>query len=151
MAEPIGEAIILKYATFAELKKKLEYMFTKSAAAVMLFEAGRECGKRSAARASKGTKKNGEALLREIRDLKKRENWCIVDFGDFDLKRGKGIVHINNSFEALGYGSSTEPVCHFLRGYLSGALSYICGADIVLIESKCLAKGDRYCEFRTGD
>jgi predicted hydrocarbon binding protein len=145
------DAITLKFVTFAGLKKRLEGMFGKDAAALMLFEAGKECGKRSAIRTSKVTGKKGEDLLKEMGELKKSENWCIVNFNDLDLKQRKGTVFVNNSFEALGYGSSAEPVCHFLRGYLSGVLSQICGADMVLIEGKCLAKGDRYCEFHVGD
>ena len=114
----------------------------------MLYEAGCECGKRSASRAAKESGKSGGNLLGEIRKIKRKENWCRVDFNGFDVGKRTGLVVVNDSFEALGYGSSKNPVCHFLRGYFSGILSYVCGGDVVLNETKCIAKGDHYCEFQ---
>jgi len=60
----------------------------------------------------------------------------------------KGRIIVEGSFEAKGYGKSTIPVCHFLRGYLAGFLSTILVAKVELLETKCLAKGDGHCEFQ---
>jgi len=142
--------IYFRMLTFTELEKRLETMFRKDVAATILFEAGRACGKRSASRASGESKKSGDSLLEQIRKIKRDENWCKVDFDSFDVGRRAGVVTVNDSFEGLSYGSSREPVCHFLRGYFSGVLSHVCGADVVLIETKCIAKGDHYCELQAG-
>ncbi|MEM2851395.1 MAG: V4R domain-containing protein [Candidatus Bathyarchaeia archaeon] len=140
--------IRLRISTFAEFKKRLETLFGKDAAATILFEAGRACGKRSALRVSSGSKKDVNSILEQIRKIKRDEKWCKVDFNRFDIERGAGVVIMKDSFEGLGYSNPGEPVCHFLRGYFSGVLSYLCKADIVLIEVKCIAKGDPYCELR---
>lgn len=141
------EAIILRNVTFATIYKRYEEIFGESPAALIMFEAGKGCGKRSIERLASTTKATGKRLLVKVERLKRAEGWCLIDFGRFDLKAGKGVIIVKDSFEALGYGSSQRPMCQFLRGFLSSAVSYVLKRDVVLTETKCLAKGDPYCEF----
>lgn len=141
------KAIIMRNITFAEIKKGLEEKFGKSVSSLILFEAGVACGRRSASRISSESEITGGKLLEEISRLKLDEGWCEVSFDEFDLESGEGRVVVSDSFEALGYGESTEPVCHFLRGYFSGVLSFTLKSNIVLMEEKCIAKKDQQCVF----
>ncbi len=141
------EAIILRNVTFATIHKRFEEIFGEGPAAFIMFEAGRVCGKRSIERLADVTKVIGRRLLIEVERLKKDEGWCLMDFGKLNLKTGKGVIIVKDSFEALGYGSSQRPICQFLRGFLSAVISYVLKRDVVLMETKCLAKGDPYCEF----
>ncbi len=55
-----------------------------------------------------------------------------------------------NSYEAELhldlFGPSSGPVCHTLTGYASGYCSAFFGEPVIAIETKCVAKGDEYCE-----
>ena len=61
--------------------------------------------------------------------------------------RGKWI----NSYEAAShlelFGLSDHPVCYSLTGYGSAWCSQFFGADLLEIETKCIACGDPYCEW----
>ncbi len=60
-----------------------------------------------------------------------------------------------NGWDAESYmtaiGESDEPVCHFTRGFFAGAAAAIYfrtdSEHVKGEETKCMAKGDSYCEF----
>lgn len=141
------DAVILRNVAFAAIQQRLKEILGESPAALILFEAGKGYGRRSIERLASEAKVDGKALLAKVEKLKKAEGWGSISFGKFGLKAKAGLIVVEGSFEALGHGSSTQPVCQFLRGYLSSVVSYVLGEETVLIETKCLAKGDPYCEF----
>ena len=65
---------------------------------------------------------------------------CINAHGKW-INSFEAELHVKAGLEA------TEPVCHTLCGFASGALSYEFGASLMVIETKCVAKGDPSCEF----
>jgi len=89
-------------------------------------------------------------VLEAISKTKRAEGWGKICFKGLAVEKGKvkGRIVVEGSFEAKGYGKSTIPVCHFLRGYLAGVLSTILATRVEILETKCLAKGDDYCEFQ---
>ena len=149
------KAIIITDAEFAELQKRLEEVFFPSAALIILYEGGKACGEVSAKRLMKQLGLNtAEDLLQAISGRKKAEGWGTITFQDLDIKENYVRIIVQDSFEARGYGRSNCSVCHFLRGYLAGALSTILTPRarkhrVELIEIKCAAKGDEHCEFQT--
>lgn len=153
MSEPIGElvkkkqAIIIRNVTFGEIKKELEKMYGDGPASLMLFEAGKACGKRSAWRVATEYGVKGHGILVKIEEIKRQEGWGTVDFRGLDLATRSGKIILLDSFEALGHGESQKPVCSFLRGYLSGVLTFVSGAEVALDELDCIAKGDDTCRF----
>ncbi|WXG40325.1 MAG: 4-vinyl reductase [Candidatus Freyarchaeum deiterrae] len=48
---------------------------------------------------------------------------------------------------ALSYGHSDYPVCTFIEGALAGTLQVATKKEWKCRETKCIAKGDEYCEF----
>lgn len=46
----------------------------------------------------------------------------------------------------LEHEKSTEPVCYYFAGFFSGGASTAC-PGLEAVETKCMAKGDPYCEF----
>jgi len=58
-----------------------------------------------------------------------------------------------NGWDAESYmtaiGESDEPVCHFTRGFFAGAAGALKfkSENVEGVETKCVAKGDPYCEF----
>lgn len=141
------QAVILRNVTFAAIHERLSEILGESPAAFVLFEAGRGCGKRSIERLASETRASGKALLAEVGKLKEVEGWASISFNKFNVETGAGAIIVKDSFEALGRGPSKQPVCQFLRGYLSSVVSHVVGKEVVLIETKCIAKGDPYCVF----
>jgi len=142
------KAIIMRNITFSELQKRLEEIFSSSGAAVMLYEAGRACGERSAERLASQLGVRNEALLSAIIKVKRAEGWGAIEFKDTLLGEINQVI-VKHSFEAMEYGRSQVPVCHFLRGYLVGVLSIALNLKASLTEIKCLSMGDEYCEFQS--
>ncbi|MFH1752210.1 MAG: 4-vinyl reductase, partial [archaeon] len=68
-----------------------------------------------------------------------------------DLKEPEFVWRFNDNQIALAYkkefGKSKKAICHTLRGYFTGTASNVCGKELEAIETKCMAKGDAFCEF----
>ena len=45
-------------------------------------------------------------------------------------------------------GSSKTPSCFFLKGFIQGILGELTGKCVEIEETKCISKGDEYCEFQ---
>ena len=143
-----GKFLVITNADFAEFQKRLEQIFSSSAVSVMLYEGAKACGERSAERLRNQLGMNVVDLLNAFARMKETEGWGKIEFRDFVFSDVHGRVIVRDSFEAKEYGKSHTSICHFIRGYLAGALSTILNAEIGLIETKCAAKGDDYCEFQ---
>lgn len=71
----------------------------------------------------------------------------LLDFS-YDKKAKKISIKVRNSFIARFYKEKRKnPVCHTVRGILAGAISMIFNRPFEIKETKCLAKGDKYCFF----
>jgi len=57
------------------------------------------------------------------------------------------VVRIRNSVTARRTNAK-KPVCHFISGYVAGALGVVLGKEVECVETRCKAKGDAICEFR---
>jgi predicted hydrocarbon binding protein len=57
-------------------------------------------------------------------------------------------IKIKNSFPALAIGKTGHAECHLTRGYLVGAVDVMTGKHWTCEETKCMCKGDPYCEFK---
>lgn len=81
-------------------------------------------------------------------------------FGDFiveELEFSKGYARITcqDTFEGWVFCShhkiSTEPVCYYSAGVLLSFMQHITErTDLTCTETKCIAKGDEFCEFVIG-
>ncbi|KYH38256.1 MAG: hypothetical protein AYL30_005460 [Candidatus Hecatellales archaeon B24] len=126
---------------FGDMQRALERLFA-SGAQVILYESGIECGRRSYQRHMKG-KVHAKAVTSALRRLKLMERW-----GKFKIDLEKGVILVKDSFEADGYGGSDVPVCHFMRGYLTGFFTEYLKKEVKIVEEQCEAQGKPYCLFR---
>lgn len=92
---------------------------------------------------------------REIFDWGKKV-MGLAGFGEFNVVKGgldsnRNIWVMEKSQVASlffdEFGKSNFPVCHVPRGYYAGAASFLYEKELDAIESKCIAKGDPFCEF----
>ena len=68
-----------------------------------------------------------------------------------NVKRHHAVFHLKNPFICEQYkklfGSSKKPIDYYLAGLFAGASHEIIAGKVKCIETKCVAKGDEYCEF----
>ena len=154
-----------QFETFSQMESALELIFSPSAASVILYVAAVKCGAHSYRRMMKraSTKEEilnhlselkndenwGKISLNHLSELKNDENWGKISFLDVDFVNGSGRVIIVDSFESIAR-KTTQPCCHFFRGFLAGFLSELFEKTIEITEEKCVGKGDGHCEFVFG-
>ncbi len=111
----------------------------------------------------RGGKRIGKRLVKVYRENMKDDSLTMYDVlaavgWYFGWAIGKSIKDGDNyrmilydSFEADSYlkneGVGEEPVCHFMRGVLTGIVEETEGASYEGKEVKCKAQGYEYCEF----
>jgi predicted hydrocarbon binding protein len=134
-----------QFETFGQMEDALELIFSPSAASVILYMTAIKCGVRSYKKVKKKFNTKKEAIDYLI-TLKEKENWGKIDFAAIDLKTASGKIIIKDSFEVMTRKTS-QPSCHFFRGFLAGFLSELFQNTIVVTEEHCAGKGDKHCEF----
>ena len=72
--------------------------------------------------------------------------WGVPEFVGSGANFPDMTVSMLSCFECEGARTS-QPICCFMRGFLSGVSSTIAGHKIHCEESRCIAKGDARCEF----
>lgn len=141
-----ADALVFNRKAMVESYQRLSELFA-GGAAVILYHAG-FAGGFQIGEWLKSLYKDVKVtdLLSVAKELYRALGWGVVKFGDLDVGRESRKLIVRGSFEAKQRASPT-PVCHFMRGHISGVLSSIIGKRLMLIEELCIAKGDPYCSF----
>jgi len=63
------------------------------------------------------------------------------------LINGGYIARIYNCPECRGI-KSNRPCCYFLSGFTEGIVRRLFNLSVTVIETKCIATGDKFCEFK---
>jgi hypothetical protein len=113
----------------------------------ILFQSGFQGGSLSSKRYREVFNFSHEEIVRFMIEMGPQIGW-----GRFELERfvpdSKSLsVKVYHSPFAEAYGTSTKPVCHFIRGVLSGMATAVFKKESEITEILCLAKGDPYCKF----
>lgn len=139
-------AAIISLKTFAMIQKDAEKILGTEGAAVLLYEAGKTAGKAWISRFHEewGLKESETEFIQATEEFYAELGW-----GKFGIDIEHLTVSIENSFIARGYGigEAKKPVCHFLCGYNASLITELINTAVDVEEKKCMAKGDRYCEF----
>jgi predicted hydrocarbon binding protein len=145
--EQLGERVItIRAKTFVNFQKAIESIISEEAK-VLFYEASINAGKDTA-----------KILIKKIKNkdfinkLMKFYNsngcgWFKIKKIDIVPEKG-GYIQINQSFIAEEYGKSEKPACDFLAGFFVGLFEEIFKKEYTCEETKCIAKGDKYCEFK---
>lgn len=83
-------------------------------------------------------------LIKECRE----RGYGVLEIIKRDTKNRKYIMRVKNSFNALTYGKVKRPVCYAIAGLTAGVNTLFFGRDMECKETKCVAMGDPYCEFK---
>lgn len=127
------------------LKKKIESLIGP-AVNELFYLAGKEAGQKAAERIKKFSKKTGINGFRYYVSLGKVLGWGVFKI----IKEKPLILRSENSFiakEYLKHRASEKPICDFVSGFAAGSASVFLKREINIRELKCIAKGDKYCEF----
>lgn len=147
----IEETFALRFITWANLEasliRELSFYTSPGLAVRVLFHVGETCGRRSLTRiTSREPPSSPSTVLERLRQIKAEERWGRIDFSGFRLDEARGRIVVTDSFEAKA-GSGDNPICHFLRGYLTGFLSALFAQPLVFEETACAAMGNATCVF----
>jgi predicted hydrocarbon binding protein len=88
-----------------------------------------------------------EVMFDKIKDYYARWGWGKVKNVFLREKTGEFIIRIRDNAFARGQHSQT-PSCYFVKGYLEAMMETLTGKHATSEETKCMAKGDPYCEFQ---
>ncbi|MDI6885654.1 MAG: DUF5943 domain-containing protein [archaeon] len=137
-------AVIISLKTFARIQKDAEKILGVEGAAVLLYEAGKAAGKTWISRFHEEWGLKGDEFVKAIEEFYAELGW-----GKFSIDIEHLTISIENPFIARGYGKgeAKKPVCHFLCGYNASLITELINKEVDIEEKKCMAKGDRYCEF----
>jgi len=140
-------AAIISLKTFVRIQKDAEKILGAEGAAVLFYEAGKDAGKTWISRFHEEWGLKGSDFIEATEEFYAELGW-----GKFSIDIKHLTISIENSFIARGYGKgeAKKPVCHFLCGYNASMITELINKEVDVEERKCMAKGDRYCEFIAG-
>ncbi len=152
---PSVRSIMVVEPDFHEMIKGV-YEKLGDVTAVFLYHLAYSGGKFLARYLSERLSLDRRELLAEVLKVYQAGGWGRVELVRYDLRQLDIVVRVYDSIECKIFKGSTRPASQFIRGHLSGLLSELLGEDIRVIEAKCIAMGDPYCEFyaervRTGE
>jgi predicted hydrocarbon binding protein len=136
--------ILMGGATFRSLIKGINDVLGTGAAGILL-QAGKCAGQEFA-----------QSLLKEGTLPEEVPTWLEVFFTQggwgkitarADFANKTAVVVIDNCATAR-QTKSKEASCHFIRGYVAGISQVLFNAKTECIETRCMSKGNAYCEFR---
>ena len=147
-----GRAIILRKPIYEGFIKGFRERFGQVASSFLYhigFEAGRKAYKshlRIVSEAHRGVEK----IIPFARELFKQIGFGILEFTKVDFLNKTALIRVRNSFECELFKETGMAESHFIRGLIAGFMSSLFGIKVDAEETKCVAKGDPYCEFVVG-
>ncbi|RLG49955.1 MAG: hypothetical protein DRO00_09390 [Thermoproteota archaeon] len=148
MFEQGVRVIIISARFFVSIQRGIEDFFGEQAPAI-LYDSGIRAGSEAAKILIREWGSKDMDFLKQWSEFysSKGIGWFKVKEINVDSDRQRGYIRIEQSFIVEEYGPSDRPVCDFMAGYIAGVLSEAFGASFSCEETKCIAKGDPYCEF----
>ena len=113
----------------------------------ILFQSGFQGGSLSSKRYREVFNFSHEEIVRFMIEMGPQIGWGRFELERFDPNNKDLSVKVHHSPFAEAYGPSRTPVCHFIRGVLTGMASVVFDKESEVNEILCLAKGDPFCKF----
>jgi predicted hydrocarbon binding protein len=90
--------------------------------------------------------KGGKKLITEAVKIYQSAGWGRVKIVSYEPE-ATTVIRLHDSFECGALEGSERPMSNFIRGHINGLISGILNKELSIIETKCISKGDEYCEF----
>jgi len=130
---------------WATIERELASTFI-TGAAVILQRVGYAYG-RAMGRAARSSETQPEDAFSVMQTLGRESGWGQLTLNSGDLYGGQAGIVVKGCFFCLHAREATEPVCHVLVGLVGGMADEIIGGTHRVVEGKCIAKGDAFCEI----
>ena len=141
----LGYPIVMQPAEiFVQLKKEIVKKDPKDK---FLYEMSKNAGKKYMKGISSKFKMSLSEKIKWGINSFELGGWGITEITDLKVKEFKAIIKIKNSTVAKLYGKSDVPVDDVMAGFIAGASCIYWNKEMDVIERKCIAKGDQFCEF----
>ena len=141
-------AVIMPIGAFWALWDGFERILKHSGLSAVLYDAGKRTGEHAAKRLKEIFGLSDKGLIQALSQAGQATGWAITEFRQVDFKRCTATIIVKDCFEAAAWRKKPYAVCHWTRGYLAGYMSTVFSNPVEAMETKCIAKGDKYCEFR---
>lgn len=115
-----------------------------------IYEAGKAGGTKLAEEHKNKLKVESFKLFELMKNLVEMGGWGKINILKQDYKNSYAVYAFSNNEMALAKKYNI-PSCHVIRGLTAGLHSIIFGRKVECIETSCLSKGDKYCEFVVGN
>ncbi len=86
------------------------------------------------------------AGLAEMLKTYSATGWGRLELPGFDPEHKRAKLKLEEGFECTGMNTGKSE-SNFIRGHLAGVLSTYFGSEVKAVETRCISKGDSYCEF----
>ena len=139
--------LLIRPETLLAFQKAAENEIGEKASQI-LFQSGFAGGSLSSKKYREVFSLSDEEIISFMIEMGSQIGWGRFELEKFDPMERQLMINVFHSPFAEAYGSSSFPVCHFIRGVLSGMASMIFGGEIEVKELSCLAKGDPCCRFK---
>ena len=138
--------IIITQSRMKDIFSRLFEVF-QSGAAVIIFEASKAAGKRFIEETSAITKNDKELILKTAAQRFTDAGLGKIEVAEFNLEENKVKFRIRNNFFAeIRHEEST--FCNCVEGFVSGMYQQAMHKTPRIKETKCVGKGDPYCEWQ---
>ena len=138
--------LLIRPETLITFQKATEKGLSEKASQI-LFQSGFMGGTLSSSRYREVFGLSDQEIIQFMIEMGPQIGWGRFELERFDPNLKCFTVKVYHSPFAETYGSSPTPVCHLIRGVLSGMASVVFDRQIEGKELFCLAKGDKYCKF----
>jgi len=132
-----------------DLKEMLRGLYDNlgESAAVFLFYLAYPGGKFFAKYLSEKFGLKGRELLLEVLKIYQACGWARIELLKYEPENMRIILRLYDSVECKVFEKADKPMSQLIRGHISGFLTGLLKMNVRAIETKCIAKGDPYCEF----
>jgi predicted hydrocarbon binding protein len=89
-------------------------------------------------------------MMNTMMGVQEMLGWGKFDLKKFDKKKSYMVIHWDSAIARAmikKFGRQDEPMCSWPCGVLAGALGVLLDDKLQARETKCIAKGDEYCEL----
>jgi predicted hydrocarbon binding protein len=138
--------LLIRPETLAAFQKAIEEELGEKASQI-LYQSGFQGGSLSSRRYREIFGFSDEEIVRFMMEMGSQIGRGRFELERFDSAKKSLIAKVYDSSFAEGYGSSSKPVCHMIRGVLGGMVSLVFKKEVESKELSCLGKGDECCRF----
>lgn len=140
------KAMVISRRNLVDMFSRVKKIFG-SGAEVIIYEMGAATGEDDAKELARGLGKDILARnMTEMVFLYAAQGWGMPELVDLTLEPLTTILRIHDNFECA-YVRSGAPNSQYIRGHLVGLAGGVLGKKVMIRETKCMAMGDKYCEF----